>query len=92
MEPISQMPNEESTYLEWNGQLYIDFFYRKKEAIHWFLVGWINSPLIYTCVFAKDDIVMNQFILLPKPYKIVSSETMMDRLISVTKCSTDEVP
>jgi len=34
MEPISQMPYEESTYLEWNGQLYIDFFYRKKEAIH----------------------------------------------------------
>jgi len=82
MEPISQMPNEESTYLEWNGQLSIDF-----SGMNQFLVN-----VDFNCVFVKDDIVMDQFILLPKPYKIVSSETMMDRLISLTKCSTDEVP
>jgi len=82
MEPISQMPNEESTYLEWNGQLSIDF-----SGMNQFLVN-----VDFNCVFVKDDIVMDQFILLPKPYKIVSSDTMMDRLISLTKCSTDEVP
>ena len=82
MEPISQMPYEESTYLEWNGQLSIDF-----SGMNQFLVN-----VDFNCVFVKDDIVMDQFILLPKPYKIVSSETMMDRLISLTKCSTDEVP
>ena len=76
------MPNEESTYLEWNGQLSIDF-----SGMNQFLVN-----VDFNCVFVKDDIVMDQFILLPKPYKIVSSETMMDRLISLTKCSTDEVP
>ena len=82
MEPISQMPYEESTYLEWNGQLSIDF-----SGMNQFLVN-----VDFNCVFVKDDIVMDQFILLPKPYKIVSSDTMMDRLISLTKCSTDEVP
>jgi len=76
------MPNEESTYLEWNGQLSIDF-----SGMNQFLVN-----VDFNCVFVKDDIVMDQFIIPPKPYKIVSSETMMDRLISLTKCSTDEVP
>ena len=71
MEPISQMPNEESTYLEWNGQLSIDF-----SGMNQFLVN-----VDFNCVFVKDDIVMDQFILLPKPYKIVSSETMMYPLI-----------
>ena len=71
MEPISQMPYEESTYLEWNGQLSIDF-----SGMNQFLVN-----VDFNCVFVKDDIVMDQFILLPKPYKIVSSETMMYPLI-----------
>jgi len=71
MEPISQMPNEESTYLEWNGQLSIDF-----SGMNQFLVN-----VDFNCVFVKDDIVMDQFILLPKPYKIVSSETMMYPLV-----------
>ena len=34
MEPISQMPYEESTYLEWNGQLYIDFFFTAKKKLY----------------------------------------------------------
>jgi hypothetical protein len=46
--------------------------------------------LDFNCV-VRDDMVMNQFILLPKPYKIVSSETMMHRLVSLTQRSTDEV-
>ena len=51
MEPISQMPYEESTYLEWNGQLYIDFFLPQKRSYTLIFSGMNQFPVnLHLCI------------------------------------------